>query len=506
MASVTNTAEAPVIRSTIPARIDRLPWSRFHTRMVVALGVAWVLDGLEITIAANVIPDLTNKTTLHLSTAQASGIASWYLLGEIIGALFFGRLSDKLGRRNLFMVTLAVYLVGSGLTAATLAGGGWLIFLYGTRILAGMGIGGEYAAINSAIDEMIPARYRGRVDIAINGTYWGGALIGTAATLVALNHLPADWGWRTAFLVGPVLALSIILVRRNLPESPRWQIMHGREQAAEGSIRKIEHEVEQSRGPVAPVDDDAAIEIRPATQIGYLALARTLFVHYPGRSTLVAALMITQSFLYNAIFFTYGLVLKLFFHIPTANVPYYYFAFAAGNLLGPLTIGRLFDTLGRKKMIAGTYIISGLLLVISAILFKQGALNATTQTIAWAVIFFFASAGASAGYLTASEVFPLEVRAKAIAVFFAIAQFFGWLGIKLFSALIGTGNDPNKLVIGYLIGAGAMIIGGLVEIFLGVAAEGKSLEDVASPLSMVRNAEGAAAVRGGARGFPPAPS
>jgi MFS family permease len=490
MASATNTAEAPVIRSTIPARIDRLPWSRFHTRMVVALGVAWVLDGLEITIAANVIPDLTNKTTLHLSTAQASGIASWYLLGEIIGALFFGRLSDKLGRRNLFMVTLAVYLVGSGLTAATLAGGGWLIFLYGTRILAGMGIGGEYAAINSAIDEMIPARYRGRVDIAINGTYWGGALIGTAATLVALNHLPADWGWRTAFLVGPVLALSIILVRRNLPESPRWQIMHGREQAAEGSIRKIEHEVEQSRGPVAPVDDDAAIEIRPATQIGYLALARTLFVHYPGRSTLVAALMITQSFLYNAIFFTYGLVLKLFFHIPTANVPYYYFAFAAGNLLGPLTIGRLFDTLGRKKMIAGTYIISGLLLVISAILFKQGALNATTQTIAWAVIFFFASAGASAGYLTASEVFPLEVRAKAIAVFFAIAQFFGWLGIKLFSALIGTGNDPNKLVIGYLIGAGAMIIGGLVEIFLGVAAEGKSLEDVASPLSMVQRADG----------------
>ena len=214
------------------------------------------------------------------------------------------------------MVTLAVYLIGSGLTAATMAGSGWIVFLYATRILAGMGIGGEYAAINSAIDEMIPARYRGRVDIAINGTYWGGALIGTAATLVALNHLPADWGWRTAFLVGPVLALSIIYVRRNLPESPRWQIMHGREEAAEGSIREIEHDVEQSRGPVAPVDDDAAIEIRPTTQIGYLALARSLFRHYPGRSTLVAALMITQSFLYNAIFFTYGLVLKFFFHVP----------------------------------------------------------------------------------------------------------------------------------------------------------------------------------------------
>jgi MFS family permease len=324
------------------------------------------------------------------------------------------------------------------------------------------------------------------VDIAINGTYWGGALIGTAATLVALNHLPADWGWRTAFLVGPVLALSIIYVRRNLPESPRWQIMHGREQAAEGSIREIERDVEQSTGPVPPVDDDAAIEIRPAAQIGYWALFLSLFKHYPGRSALVAALMITQSFLYNAIFFTYGLVLKFFFHIPSGSVPYYYFAFAAGNLLGPLTIGRLFDTLGRKKMIAGTYILSGILLVITAVLFKQGAFNATTQTIAWAVIFFFASAGASAGYLTASEVFPLEVRAKAIAVFFAIAQFFGWFGTKLYTNLIGTGNDPNKLFIGYLIGAGAMIVGGLFEIFLGVAAEGKSLEDVASPLSMVQ--------------------
>jgi MFS family permease len=445
-----------------------------------------VLDGLEITIAANVVPDLTEKTTLHLTTAQSGSIASWYLIGEIIGALFFGRLSDKLGRRNLFMVTLGVYLIGSGLTAVTMAGSGWLVFLYATRILAGMGIGGEYAAINSAIDEMIPARYRGRVDVAVNGTYWGGALIGTAATLFLLNHLPADWGWRTAFLVGPVLALSIIYVRRNLPESPRWQIMHGREQAAEGSIAEIENDVEESRGPVPPVSDDQAIEITPTAKIGYLALARSLFQHYPGRSTLVAALMITQSFLYNAIFFTYGLVLKFFFHIPSGSVPYYYFAFAAGNLLGPLTIGRLFDTLGRKKMIAGTYIISGILLVISAVLFKQGALNATTQTIAWAVIFFFASAGASAGYLTASEIFPLEVRAKAIAVFFAIAQFFGWLGTKLFSNLIGTGNDPNKLFVGYLIGAGAMIIGGLVEIFLGVAAEGRSLEDVASPLSVVR--------------------
>src|ERR1700749_1352077 len=468
MASASGDAEAPKIRSTIPARIDRLPWSRFHTRLVIALGVAWFLDGLEITIAANVVPDLTDKTTLHLTTSQSGSIASWYLIGEIIGALFFGRLSAKLGRRNLFMVTLGVYLVGSGLTAATLgAGTGWIVFLYATRILAGMGIGGEYAAINSAIDEMIPARYRGRVDIAVNGTYWGGALIGTAATLVALNHLPADWGWRTAFLVGPVLALSIIYVRRNLPESPRWQIMHGREQAAEGSIREIESDVEETKGPVPPVDDDAAIEIKPAAQIGYLALARSVFQHYPGRSTLVAALMITQSFLYNASFFTYGLVLKFFFHIPSGSVPYYYFAFAAGNLLGPLTISRLFDSLGRKKMIDGTYITSGVLLVITALLFKQAAFNATTQTIAWAVIFFCASAGARAGYLTASEVFPLEVRAKAIAVFFAIAQLFGAFGSHSDSPLIANCTDRNRLFVGYLVGAGAMIIGGIVAIFFG---------------------------------------
>jgi MFS family permease len=488
MAAASGTAESPVIRSLIPARIDRLPWSRFHTRMVMALGVAWILDGLEITVAANLSADLTQKNTLNLSAAQSADIATWYLIGEVIGALFFGRLSDKLGRKNLFMVTLAVYLVGSGLTAATMAGGGWVIFLYATRILAGSGIGGEYAAINSAIDEMIPARYRGRVDIAVNGTYWAGSIIGTVATLFFLNKLSANLGWRLAFLIGPVLGLVIIYVRRNLPESPRWQIMHGRPEAAEASIAEIERDVEVTKGHVPPVDDSQAIEIRPAEKIGYLALVRVLFAHYPGRAVLVAALMITQSFLYNAIFFTYGLVLKFFFHVPADSVGYYFFAFAAGNLLGPLTIGRLFDTLGRKKMIAGTYIVSGVLLVITAILFKQGVLNATTQTLAWAVIFFFASAGASAGYLTASEVFPLEVRAQAIAVFFAIAQCFGSLGSHLYGHLIGTGNDPNKLFIGYLIGAGAMILGGLVEIVLGVNAEGKSLEDIARPLGMVRKA------------------
>jgi MFS family permease len=420
-----------------------------------------------------------------LPVAGAADIATWYLIGEVIGALFFGRLSDKLGRKNLFMVTLGVYLIGSGLTAATPAGGKWFIFLYLTRIVAGMGIGGEYAAINSAIDEMIPAKYRGRVDLAVNGTYWGGAILGALATFYVLNHISAGLGWRLAFLLGPVLALVIIYVRKNLPESPRWQIMHGREAAAEASIAEIEADVAATKGELPPVDPSMEIEITPTRQIGYLALLRVLFAQYPSRSVLVAALMITQSFLYNAIFFTYGLVLEIYFHVKPADTALYFLAFAAGNLAGPLTIGRLFDTIGRRKMISGTYLVSGVLLIISAQLFKAGDLNATTQTLAWAVIFFFASAGASAGYLTASEVFPLEVRAKAIAVFFAIAQCFGSLGSHLYGHLIGTGNNSNNLYVGYLIGAGAMIAGGLVAVFLAVDAEGKSLEDVAKPLGVI---------------------
>jgi MFS family permease len=485
MATASTTASSPPIRSLIPARIDRLPWSRFHTRLVMALGIAWILDGLEITIAANVGSDLTLRNTMNMSAGAVSDIAWWYLIGEVIGALFFGRLSDKLGRRNLFVITLGVYLVGSGLTAVTPQGGHWFIFLYATRILAGTGIGGEYAAINSAIDEMIPAKYRGRVDLAVNGTYWAGAIFGTIVTLWVLNHVAPDLGWRIAFLAGPVLALIIIYVRRNLPESPRWQIMHGRSEEAEASIRKIEEQVEAARGPLPAVDASKEIEIQPSERIGYLSLLKVLFQHYPARSVLVAALMITQSFLYNAIFFTYGLVLEFFFHVKATDTSYYFFAFAAGNLAGPLMIGRLFDTIGRKKMIAGTYILAGALLVITAFLFRDGTLNATTQTLAWAVIFFFASAGASAGYLTASEVFPLEVRAQSIAVFFAIAQCFGAFGSHWYGHLIGNGTDRNTLFAGYLVGACAMIAGGVVAAFLGVAAEGKSLEDIAKPLSVV---------------------
>jgi MFS family permease len=487
-----------VVRTLIPARIDRLPWSRFHTRMVVALGVAWVLDGLEITVASAVADALTKPETLNLSSAAVGLVATVYLAGEVVGALVFGALSDKLGRRNLFMVTLGVYLFGSGLTALTFGNGtGWVLFLYLTRFVAGMGIGGEYAAINSAIDELIPARYRGRVDIAVNGTYWAGAIIGTLGTFILLKGINLSLGWRLGFLIGPVLGLVILLVRRHLPESPRWQIMHGRAAAAERSISMIEHEVEESGQKLPPVDPRAAIEVKPADRIGYLTLTRVLFRDYPSRAVLGASLMISQSFLYNAIFFTYTLVLGKFYGISSASAPLYLIAFAVGNLAGPLLIGHLFDTIGRRPMISGTYILSGVLLCVSAALFYAGVLNAITQTIAWCVIFFFASAGASAAYLTVSEIFPLEVRAKAIAVFFAIAQCFGALGPVLYGSLIGDGSQPVRLFIGYLLGAGVMIAGGLVAFFLGVDAEGKSLEDIAAPLSAVgrrgrTRAEGAA--------------
>jgi MFS family permease len=496
--------EAGSFVSLVPARIDRLGWSRFHTRLVMALGVAWILDGLEVTIASNSASLISKPQALHLSSAGVSfAVGTIYLLGEVAGALFFGRLSDRFGRRNLFMITLGVYLLGGALTAC-IAGHGslWVRLLYVTRFIAGMGIGGEYAAINSAIDELIPARYRGRVDVAVNGTYWGGALIATIATLFIINHLPPSYSWRIAFLVGPALGFVIIFVRRNLPESPRWLVMHGRIDEADAAVEEIERRSTEAGGTLAEVDESKALEIRPAESTGYLALAKTLFATYPKRSILGAALMITQSFLYNAIFFTYALVLTKIYHVATGATPYYFMVFAAGNLLGPLTIGRLFDTVGRRKMISGTYILAAILLALSAIAFHAGDLNATTQTLCWCVIFFFASAGASAAYLTVSEIFPVEVRAKAIAVFFAIAQCFGSFGPWFYGQLIGSGNDHFRLFVGYLIGAAVMLVGGIVEVLLGVDAEGHSLEDIAKPLGVSVRAARLANVTGAPR--PPA--
>jgi MFS family permease len=476
------TVAAP-IRTTVPARLDRLGWSPFHTRMVCGLGAAWILDGLQITIASSVTGVLTSPDTLGMTSTEVGLIASIYLIGELIGALVFGKLSDRLGRKRLLMTTLLLYLLGTGLAAfVTGHHTGWLVFFYATRLVAGMGIGGQYAAINSAIDEMMPSKYRGRVDIWINGTYWAGAILGSFVSLIFLNAFAENVGWRLAFLMGPVLALVVIVVARVLPESPRWLMTHGRVEEAEAELAKIE--AVQGK-PLEPVDDSLAIELMPEKQYGYLSFLRLVFHTYPKRAILGATLMITQSFLYNAIFFTYALVLTNFYDVSATRVPLYGLAFSVGNLAGPLVLGRFFDTVGRRKMISGTYLLSGALLAVSAFLFDADVLNATTQTLMWVVIFFFASAGASAAYLTVSETWPIEIRSEAIAVFFAIGCIAGALGPAFYGALIGDGSSRTGLFIGYLVGAAIMVIGGVVEWLIGINAEGKSLEAVTKPLTSV---------------------
>jgi len=480
----TTDAAARPIRSLIPARLDRLNWSPFHTRLVCGLGGAWILDGLQITVASSVSGELTKSSTLGMTSTEVGLIATVYLVGEMVGALVFGKMSDKMGRKRLFIMTLLLYLIGTGLAAfVTGHHTGWLVFFYLTRFVAGMGIGGQYSAINSAIDEVMPSKYRGRVDIWINGSYWAGAILGSLVSYIFLNHFAANVGWRLAFLLGPVLAIFVIIVGRVLPESPRWLVTHGRAEEADQVMAKIEEQVRASGQDLAPIDEAKAIEIKPETRYGYLTFLKLAFGKFTRRAILGATLMITQSFLYNAIFFTYALVLINFYHVPSNKVPIYGLAFSIGNLCGPLVLGPLFDSWGRKQMIAGTYIVSAVLLALSAVLFDAKVLTAATQTLMWVVIFFFASAGASAAYLTVSETWPIEIRAEAIAVFFAIGSIAGALGPVFYGALIGTGTSRTPLFWGYLIGAAIMLIGGIVEVILGVQAAGKSLEQVTKPLT-----------------------
>ncbi|HST49478.1 MFS transporter [Jatrophihabitans sp.] len=489
--SATEVDSAPQpVRSLVPARLDRLPWSRFHWMIVVGLGVSWILDGLEIQI----VSQAGFADDLGLSSADVGALGSVYLVGQIVGALFFGRITDRVGRRKIFLLTLAIYLIGSGLAGLSWNLGVLAVF----RFVAGVGIGGEYSAINSAIDELIPSHYRGRVDIAINGTYWGGAAIGAAANLYLLSDsFPSQsWGWRIGFFIGPVLGLLIIGLRRHIPESPRWQMTHGYQDEANATVDQIEEHVRAQGRELPEVDERKAIDIVPQRWLPLSQLFKILFRVYPRRTALGFFLMATQAFLYNAIFFSYALVLQHFFHVSKAHTSYYFLPFAFGNLLGPLILGPLFDTVGRRKMISGTYLLSGALLAVSAWLFGGGHLNATTQTILWCVIFFFASAGASSAYLTVSEIFPLELRGQAIAIFFSIAQGFGAIATSLYGHLIGGANNANPdrgpLTFGYYLGAGVMILGGVVAFFLALNAERQSLEDIADPLSKAPSAGGPA--------------
>jgi len=447
---------------------------------VAALGITWVLDGLEVTLAGAVSGALKTSPALALSDAQVGASASAYLAGAVLGAFFFGWLTDRLGRKRLFFVTLGVYIAATAATALAQDFTAFALF----RFLTGAGIGGEYTAINSALQELIPVRYRGRTDLAINGSFWLGALAGALGTTVLLEpgRFAPDMGWRLAFGIGAALGLGILLLRRALPESPRWLLVHGRPGEADAIVTSIERHVLGVR-PAG-----SARRLRLASRehaIGFVDLGTTLFRFYPRRAVLGLVLMAAQAFFYNAIFFTYAMVLGRFFSVPPEDVGLYLVPFALSNFFGPLLLGRLFDTWGRKPMIAATYALSGVLLAITAVLFVNGTLTAATQTLAWTLVFFFASAAASSAYLTVSESFPLEVRALAIALFYALGTALGGIAAPwIFGALIGTG-EPSAIAWGYAAGAALMLVAAAIELWLGVAAERRALEDVARPLSCV---------------------
>jgi MFS family permease len=469
-----------VVETDIPARLDRLPWSRFHTLVVAALGITWILDGLEVTLAGSVAGALKASPVLRLNNAEVGLAASAYLLGAVLGALLFGWLTDRLGRKKLFFITLGVYLVATAATALSWSFASFALF----RFLTGAGIGGEYAAINSTIQELIPARVRGWNDLVVNGSFWLGAALGAAGAIVLLDPawIDPEFGWRVCFGIGATLALVIFLMRLWLPESPRWLMTHGRAAEAEQVVAGIERRVTHV---TLPHGDLPKVRIRARTHTPLAEVFDTIVRKHRKRALVGLALMVAQAFFYNAIFFTYALVLTDFYKIPANNVGWYILPFAAGNFLGPLLLGRLFDIIGRRPMIAFTYIVSGVLLAITGYLFETGALSASQQTLAWTVIFFFASAAASSAYLTVSETFPLEIRALAIAVFYAIGTGVGGMfGPWLFGVLIDTGSRTS-LFAGYLLGAGLMIAAGLIAAFFAVAAERKPLEEVATPLASV---------------------
>ncbi|MUL39918.1 MFS transporter [Streptomonospora sp. PA3] len=470
------------VTTDIPARLDRLPWQRWHWLILLGLGSVWILDGLEVTIVGAIGSRITEPGSgLNITEGQVGLAASIYIVGACLGALYFGHLTEKYGRRKIFLVTLGVYLVATVLTAFS----GTALWFYACRFFTGFGIGGEYAAINSAIDEMVPARLRGRIALMVNGSYWLGAAAGAAMAypLLQPDIVSEFLGWRLLFAVGGVLGLIIIVVRRIVPESPRWLIIHGRDQEAEKIVRGIEEEVEREAGRDDLPEPQDTLELEQRTRTTFREIARTIAATYPRRTVVGLALFGGQAFLYNAVFFTQALVLTTFFGVSSGVAPLYIIPLALGNFLGPVLLGHLFDRLGRKPMIAGTYIGSGLLLVGTGLLLQAGVLSALTVTLCWCVVFFFASAGASSAYLTVSEVFPMEIRPQAIALFYSVGTALGGIvGPALFGRLVGSG-EVSQVALGYFLGAGLMIGAGVVHWIIGLEVARQSLENIASPLS-----------------------
>jgi MFS family permease len=474
------TLSSPSIQTDIPFRLDRLPWSRFHWLVVLGLGITWILDGLEVTIVGSLGPALQSPDTLRLSSANLGSIASFYVVGAVIGALGFGWITDRFGRRLVFYVTLVIYL--SGVLLSALAWDFWSFAFF--RLLTGLGIGGEYAAVNSAIDELIPAKYRGRVDLVVNGSFWLGAAFGAVATpfLLDQNIFAVNLGWRLGFGIGSVLGSTILLLRRFVPESPRWLVTHCRSDDAETIVKGIEEKVAADHGQKLPKPDQQ-LTVHPRKSFGLGLIFSAMTGKYRRRSILALTLMVAQSFLYNSVFFTFGLILAHFYKVPNERVGFYILPLAIGNFCGPLLLGTWFDTIGRKKMIAGTFALSGILLIATAVLFGLDRLTALTQTAAWIAIFFVASPAASSAYLTASEIFPLETRALAIACFYALGTAIGGsVAPSVFGRLIQTGSSWY-VSFGYMAAAVLLLAAAAAELKLGVDAEGKSLESIADPLS-----------------------
>ncbi|MBO0776276.1 MAG: MFS transporter, partial [Actinobacteria bacterium] len=492
--------ETGTIKTKIPSRLDRLPWARFHWRVLLGLGTAWILDGLEVTIVGTVAARMTEHGSgISISVSQIGTAGAIYVVGACLGALFFGQLTDRFGRKKLFLWTLGLYLVA---TAAT-AGSFNFWYFFAARFFTGAGIGGEYAAINSAIDELIPARARGRVDLIINGSFWVGAMAGSAASIALLNTawLPADIGWRLGFVIGVILAIAVMLVRRHVPESPRWLFIHGREEEAEAIVAGIERSIQGETGqPLRPVSKE--LTVRQRKTIPFREIARVGFRVYPKRSVLALALFVGQAFIYNGITFNLGTMMGTFFKVSSSVVPIFLILYAAANFAGPLSIGRLFDTVGRRPMISLTYLGSAVLGVALAATFAAGVLNSWTFIGFVMATFFLASAGASAAYLTASEIFPMETRALAIAFFYAIGTAAGGVsGPLLFGNLISTGK-PGDAALAFYIGSGVMALGGIAEIAFGVAAERQQLEDIAKPLTVEEAEQQAGQAAGGAPAQP----
>ena len=466
----------------IPARLDRLPWSEFHWLLVIGLGITWVLDGLEVTLMGAISAVLQRPDVLHFSATKIGAISSCYLVGAVLGSLAFGHLTDRYGRRKFFFISLAIYLVGVGCTA-----GSWNLVSFAVfRFVTGAGIGGEYSAVNSAIDELIPARFRGRVDLIVNGSFWLGAAAGSASTLLLLDtrYLAVNVGWRVGFGAGAIIGMIIVYMRRFIPESPRWLVTHGEREEAEKTVAEMEHTVARETGArLSDPPRDEAIRLKVRHQFGLSAILAPMVTRYRSRTALGLSLMIAQAFVYNAIFFTYALVLVRYYAVPADSTGMFLLPFALCNFLGPLTLGHFFDTLGRRHMITATYAIAAAILLVNGWLFVRGDLTATTQTILWSVMFFFASPAASSAYLTVSETFPLEMRALAIAIFYSLGTAVGGVVAPWFFGRLIDSQSRTELLYGYLVAAGLMLIAAATEATLGVAAEGTSLEKIAAPLS-----------------------